>query len=75
MGKRQQRVFQAQIVPQRLQLLNKLVQVILRSGATSTGFCLVIAAEQLILKDMKQKQHKILIADIEEIVVDQKAIY
>ncbi|MEM9981862.1 MAG: hypothetical protein AAF734_05155 [Bacteroidota bacterium] len=75
MGKRQKRIFQAQIVSQRLQLLNKLVQVVLQSGATSTGLCLVVAPKQLILKDMKQKRHKILIVDIEEIVVDQKAIY
>lgn len=76
MGKRQIRIFRKDI-PEHIPdlLLQRAVQVVLRSRVVLHGVLLKLTPEQLQLQDQRTGKHVVPVEQVEEIIYDVEAAY
>ncbi|MBF9252084.1 hypothetical protein I2I11_02145 [Pontibacter sp. 172403-2] len=75
MGKRQIRIFRKDI-PERLpELLQRAVQVVLRSRVVLHGVLLKLTPGQLQLQDQRFGKHLVPVEEVEEIIYDVEAAW
>jgi len=75
MGKRQIRIFRTDISEHLPELLQKAVQVVLRSRVVLHGVLLKLTPEQLQLQDQRFGKHMVPVEQVEEIIYDVEAPY
>jgi hypothetical protein len=73
MGRRQQRIFQRDILQQASALVGLEANILLASQVTLHGVILEISGNSLTVKDMRLKKHVIPLSDIHEIMLDKAA--
>ena len=76
MGKRQVRIFRKDI-PEHIPelLLQKAVQVVLRSKVVLHGVLRALSPMQLQLQDKRSGKHVVAVEQVEEIIYDVEALY
>ncbi|MCU0355026.1 MAG: hypothetical protein MUD08_15000 [Cytophagales bacterium] len=72
MGKRQTRIFQADIMPKAAELTGREANVVLANHTTMHGVILAVTAENLQIRDMRLKKHAVPMSQVAEIVIDQR---
>ncbi|AEI50584.1 hypothetical protein [Runella slithyformis] len=75
MGKRLIRVFQAQLSARTSELLNREINVVLKSDQTFFGRCLKIENQLLFLEDQRMHLHTLAFTQIDTVVYDQSATF
>jgi len=75
MSKRLIRVFQPDLVNRSAELVNRDINVILKSNQTFFGHCWKIENNILFLKDLRKHAHNLAFSQIESVIYDQSAIF
>ncbi len=75
MGKRLTRIFGKDIPAKAKELISIELNIVLKNKSTLHGTLISAEGSQLILKDMRLKNHTLAIADIEELIFDREAAY
>ncbi len=75
MGKRQKRIFPSQIALSLAEIINKEVNLVLKSGKTVAGTVKSMNGNQIVLQDHFLQKHNVRLEEIEEIVIDFVAPY
>jgi hypothetical protein len=75
MGKRLIRVFQPDLVHRSAELVNRDINVVLKSNQTFFGHCWKIENNILFLKDLRRHAHNLAFSQIESVIYDQSAIF
>jgi hypothetical protein len=75
MGKRQTRIFKADLGKHLATLPGREANVLLTNQTTLHGYIEKIEGEVLLLRDLRRKHHLLRFADIEEIMLDQETAY
>jgi len=75
MGKRQIRIFRKDIPEHLPELLQKAVQLVLRSRVVLHGVLLKLTPEHLQLQDQRSGKHLVPVEQVEEIIYDVEAPY
>jgi hypothetical protein len=74
-GKRQTRIFRADL-PKHLDTLpGKEANVLLTNQTTLHGYIEKIEGDTLLLKDLRRTSHRLKLTDIEEIMLDRETAY
>ena len=75
MSKRLIRVFQPELINRSAELVNRDINVILKSNQTFFGHCWKIENNILFLKDLRKHAHNLAFSQIESVIYDQSAIF
>lgn len=75
MGKRLIRVFQPDLGNRTAELINRDINVILKSNQTFFGHCWKIENHLIFLKDLRKHEHNLAFSQIESVIYDQSAIF
>ncbi len=75
MSKRLIRVFQPDLVNRSAELVNRDINVVLKSNQTFFGHCWKIENNILFLKDLRKHAHNLAFSQIESVIYDQSAIF
>lgn len=75
MGKRLIRLFQPGLSDHATELLNREINVVLKSNQTFFGRCWKIENHILFLKDQRKHSHSLAFTQIESVIYDQSAKY
>ncbi len=73
MGKRLTRIFEAQIQTHLPKLLGQEIHLILKNNVTLHGIILKIETQHIVFKDMILRKHTIPIAELSQILKDEKS--
>jgi len=71
MGKRQTRIFTDKIAEKAGFITGREANITLYNGTTLHGVILAVAGQKLQFRDMRLKNHALLLEDISEVIVDQ----
>lgn len=74
-GKRQTRIFRADLSKHLATLPGQEANVLLTNQTTLHGYIQSVTDQTLLLRDLRQKDHPILLDDIEEIMLDREAAF
>jgi hypothetical protein len=75
MSKRLIRIFQPALTERSAELVNREVNVVLKSNQTFFGVCWKIENQILFLKDFRQHAHNLAFTQIESVIYDQSATF
>lgn len=75
MGKRQTRIFRADLPKHQATLPGREANVLLINQTTLHGYIERIEGEVLLLKDLRRRTHPLKFADIEEVMLDRQTAY
>jgi putative N-acetylmannosamine-6-phosphate epimerase len=75
MGKRQTRIFKADLSKHRETLPGKEANVLLTNQTTLHGYIEKVESDALLLRDLRRKGHLLKFTDIEEIMLDRETAY
>ena len=75
MGKRQTRIFSKNLIKSFPSIAGLEANIVLRNKTVFHGKLFQINEQNLFIKDLRLKQHKLLLSEIEEIVVDKETLY
>ncbi|WP_428662270.1 hypothetical protein [Runella sp.] len=75
MGKRLIRVFQSELSARAAELLNREINVVLKSNQTFFGHCLKIENQLLFLKDQRMHDHTLAFTQIDLVVYDHESTF
>ncbi len=75
MGKRLIRVSQPELINRSAELVNRDINVVLKSNQTFFGHCWKIENNILFLKDLRRHAHNLAFSQIESVIYDQSAIF
>lgn len=75
MGKRQKRIFPNQIAQSLAEIINKEVNIVLKSGKTIASIVKTMNNNQMVVQDHFLQKHNVRLEEIEEIVIDFVAPY
>ena len=70
MGKRQTRIFQADVLPKAAELTGREANVVLANHTTMHGVILAVNAENLQIRDMRLKKHTVQMSQVAEVTLD-----
>lgn len=75
MGKRQTRIFSKDLVNKFSSFAGLEVNIVLKNKTVLHGKPLQIDQQALIINNLRSKKHKLLLSEIEEIIVDKETMY
>lgn len=75
MSKRLIRLFSSDLPDRAAELVNREINVVLKSNQTFFGYCWKVENQILFLKDLRKHTHNLTFTQIESVIYDQSATF
>lgn len=75
MGKRQLRIFRTDLANHQATLPGREANILLTDQTTLHGYILKLDEDWLFMRDMRRREHKIKVAEVEEIMLDRETTF